>query len=126
MLILDSGALSRLSERSRDAAALVAALAAGGLWPPLIPTPVLIEALQGDPAKDAVANRFLKTCDLVEEIPERLARRAAQLRTRVGTGSAVDALVVALAEPGGSILTSDDDDIRALAEYAQDVVVERV
>jgi predicted nucleic acid-binding protein len=82
--------------------------------------------LQGDPGRDAAVNRFLKMCDLVEDIPVTLARRAAALRTRARTGSAVDALVVAAAEPGGAVLTSDRGDLAALADYADGVRVERV
>jgi len=126
MLVLDSGGVTRLSERSRQAVALITALKAEALWPPLVPTPVLVESLHGDSAKDALANRFLRTCDLFEDIDESLARRAAQLRTQARTGSAVDALVVAVAEPGGSILTSDRSDLIALASYAHGVVVETV
>ncbi|MDH3605953.1 MAG: hypothetical protein OER12_03045 [Acidimicrobiia bacterium] len=126
MLVLDSGGVTRLSERTRQAAALITALKAEALWPPLVPTPVLVESLHGDPAKDTLVNRFLKTCDLLEDIDESLARRAARLSTQAQTGSAVDALVVAAAEPGGSILTSDRDDLVALAGYTQGVVVERV
>jgi hypothetical protein len=40
--------------------------------------------------------------------------------------SAVDAIVVALAEPGGTVLTTDPDDLEALAAHAQRVRVERV
>jgi hypothetical protein len=47
----------------------------------------------------------------------------AQLARR---GSAVDALVVALAEQGGTVLTSDPGNLGALARYASEVVVERV
>jgi hypothetical protein len=126
VLILDSGGVSRLAERSTAAAALLEALRNEGLWPPAIPTPVLIEALHGDAARDAVANRLLKTCDIVEDIPERLARRAATLRARAQRGSAIDALVVASAEPGGWVLTSDPDDLGALAAHAHDVGIERV
>jgi len=126
VLILDSGGVSRLTERSTAAAALLAALRTEGLWPPIVPTPVLIEALHGHPARDASANRLLKTCEVVEDIPERLARRAASLRTLARRGSAIDALVVACAEPGGSVLTSDPDDLSALATHAHDVRIERV
>ena len=126
LLVLDSGGVSRLSERSRTAAALIVALRAEGLWPPVVPTPVLVEALQGDAGRDASANRLLKTCDVLEDIPERLARRAAYLRTQARRGSAVDSLVVAIAEPGGAVLTSDVGDLRALAGHARDVRVERV
>ncbi|MEX2279239.1 MAG: hypothetical protein WEA76_04025 [Acidimicrobiia bacterium] len=126
MLILDSGGVSRLAERSTAAAALLQALRIEGLWPPVVPTPVLIEALRGDPGRDASENRFLKTCDVVEDIPERLARRAATLRTLARRGSAIDALVVAFAEPGGSVLTSDPDDLSALATHSHGVGIERV
>ena len=126
MLVLDSGAISRLSEPSRVPRTYVMELQAAGLWPPLVPTPVMIEALHGDAARDAMANRLLKTCDVVEEIPEGLARRAARLRRQAGRGSAIDSLVVAMAEPGGSVLTSDLHDLNALAQYARDVIVERV
>lgn len=126
MLVLDSGGVSRLAERSPQAAALISALRAEDLWPPLVPSIVLVECLHGHPGRDALSNRFLKLCDIVEAIDEALARRAAQLRRRARRGSAVDALVVALAEPGGTVLTSDLDDLTALAQYAHDVIVEKV
>ena len=125
MLILDAGGISRLAERTTAAAALLGALRDEGLWPPVVPTPVLIEALHGDAARDAPENRLLKTCDVLDDITERLARRAAYLRTRARRGSAIDALVVACAEPGGSVLTSDPDDLAALASHAHDVLIER-
>lgn len=82
--------------------------------------------MQGHAGRDALANRFLKTCDVVEEIPEPLARRAALLRRQARRGAAVDALVVAFAEPGGTALTSDLHDLEALAERANGVSVEKV
>jgi hypothetical protein len=126
VLVLDSGGVTRLAERSQQAAALILALREEDLWPPLVPSVVLVECLHGHPGRDALANSFLKTCDIVEEIGEPLARRAALLRWLARRGSAVDALVVALAEPGGTVLTSDLGDLEALAQYALDVMVERV
>jgi predicted nucleic acid-binding protein len=126
MLVLDSSAVSRLAERSRNAVALIRALRDEGAWPPLVPSMVLVECLHGHAGRDAVENRFLKTCDVVEEVSEPLARRAALLRYRAKRGSAVDALVVALAEPGGTVLTSDIPDLAALASHAVDVSIERV
>ncbi len=73
-----------------------------------------------------MANRFLKTCDVIEDVSIRLARRAARLRSLAHQGSAVDALVVAFAETGGSVLTSDPGDLRALAGHARAVAVESV
>jgi predicted nucleic acid-binding protein len=126
MLILDSGGVTRLAEQSRRSAALIAALRDALLWPPVVPSVVLVECTEGHAGRDAVTNRFLKTCDVVEDLSEPLARRAALLRRRARRGSAVDALIVAFAEPNGTVLTSDPGDLRALAEYAAGVAVEVV
>jgi predicted nucleic acid-binding protein len=126
MLVLDSSGVTRLAERTRQAAALILALREQSLWPPVVPSIVLVECLQAHAGRDAMANRFLKTCDVVEDTPEPLARRAALLRRKAGRGSAVDALVIASAEPGGTALTSDVDDLTALAQHANCVSVERV
>lgn len=125
-LVLDSGAVSRLAGRSRAAAALLLALREAGLWPPVVPSVVLAECLEGHAGRDVAENKFLKTCDIVEEVPELLARRAALLRRRARRGSAVDALVVALAEPEGTVLTSDPPNLEALASHARRVRIERL
>lgn len=126
MLVLDSGGVSRLAVRSRQVAALILALRERDLWPPLVPSVVLAECLQGHAGRDAHANAFLKTCDIVEDVSEPLARRAALLRRKVRRGSAVDALVVAFAEPDGIVLTGDTGDLAALAVFADRVGVERI
>ena len=126
MLILDSGGVTRLSARSKSALALVRSFVDEGLWPPIVPTMVLVESLHGDPARDANARRFLTTCIIQSEVTPAIARRAAELRRRARAGSAVDALVVALAEPGGTVLTGDKADIEALAAHAQQVSVELI
>jgi hypothetical protein len=86
----------------------------------------LIEALHGHADRDAQTNRLLKTCNVIEQVPQKLARRAAFLRFQARRGSAIDALVVAMAEPGGTVLTSDLAVLRALAAHASDVFIERV
>lgn len=126
MLVLDSGAVTRLAERSGRAAALIAALRAGGLWPPVVPSMVLVECLTGEGPRDAAQHRFLRTCDIAQTVSVPLARRAAWLRSRARTGSAVDALVIAVAEPGGTVLTGDLADLRALAEHASGVTIEAI
>ena len=70
-------------------------------------------------------NRFLKTCELVEELPLATARRAAWFRTAARRGSAVDASVVAVAEPGGVVFTSDPVDLEALSAHADGVMIEQ-
>ena len=126
MLVLDSGGLTRLAQRDRATAALLLALRRRGLWPPVIPTIVLAESLTGAPGRDANTNRFLKACQIRSEIAELEARRAAMLRTQARKGSAVDAIVVAIAEPGSTVLTSDGDDLSALADNAKLVSIETV
>ena len=126
MLVLDSGGFSRLSARTKTAAALIRAFTDAELWPPIVPSMVLVESLQGDPRRDANAHRFLKMCIVETSVNEQTARRAAELRRRARAGSAVDAVVVALAEPGGTVLTGDRADIEALAAIADDVEVETV
>jgi hypothetical protein len=126
VLIFDSAAVSRLAERSTRTLALIRALRVVELWPPVAPTVVLVESLQGHSGRDATTNRFLKTCIIETLVTERTARRAAELRRRARRGSAVHAIVVALAEPGGTILTGDKANIEALAAHAHDVSVETI
>ncbi|MGH9056412.1 MAG: hypothetical protein ACRDYY_11220 [Acidimicrobiales bacterium] len=90
-----------------------------------MPSVVLVECLTGDPGRDAPANRLLRACDVEEALGVVLARRAAHLRTRARRGSAVDAIVVASAEPDGTVLGDDLKDLRALAAHAIGVSVRR-
>ncbi len=126
MLVLDSSGVSRLSQRTQRAAALIAALRREGLWPPVVPTIVLAESTSGTARTDANTNRLLKGCDVDPTVPEMTARRAGQLRAVARRGSAIDALVVAIAEPGSTVLTADRDDLEALASHAEDVEIEAV
>lgn len=125
MLVLDSGAVTRLAGRNQHSLALIQALRRADLWPPVVPTMVLVESLEGG-ARDANTNRFLKSCLIRSDVPMSIARRAAELRHLARAGSAVDALVVAMAEPGGVVLTGDKADIEALSAHAQAVSVEVV
>ena len=91
-----------------------------------MPSVVLVESLTGNSARDAATHRLLKACDVAVGVSEGLARRAAALRYRARRGSAVDALVVASAEPAGCILTGDAEDLGALAAWASGVVIQEV
>ncbi len=115
MLVLDSGGVSVLATRDEATAAIIRVFVRDGLWPPLLPSIVLVECLSGRQRTDAVVNRIVKTCDVVEELPTSVARRAAEIRRTARRGSAVDAVLVAVAEPGGAVLTGDVGDMRALA-----------
>lgn len=116
-LILDSGGLSLLVENR----ARLEELRRRGEWPALVPAVVLAEALTGDHRRDFHENRLLRTCD-VRSTDEAISRKGAALRSAVGgarTPSAVDAIVVALADQvgGATVLTSDLRDLRALARH---------
>jgi predicted nucleic acid-binding protein len=126
VLVLDSGGLSFLGKRNQDAAAVLRVLIRDGLWPPAVPSVVLAESTTGRQRDDAGLNQLLKTCDIVDVLPESLARRAGELRRKARRGSAVDAIVVATAEPGGTVLTGDVEDLGALAAHADAVTVVRV
>lgn len=117
-LILDSGGVGALAgQRAR-----LAELRKRDLWPPLVPTVVLTEALTGDHRRDFHTNRLLAMC-VIKSVDEQVAREAAFLRTattRAAEISATDAIVAAQAaradEP--NILTSDPVDLRSLATHA--------
>lgn len=87
------------------------------------------EAVDGGAAaldSRSVCPTISTTCILETLVSEHLARRAAELGRRARQGSAVDAIVVAWAEPGGTILTGDRADIEALTAIARDAAVEAV
>lgn len=125
-LVLDSGAVTALS---RNVAAVQKWLAAGH-WPPVVSAAVLTECLTGDHRRDFHANRFIRRCTIIP-VNELIARHAASLRTasRRAETSAVDAMVAATADQAGGaiVLTSDPDDLAALAEgTVHRVVVEPI
>lgn len=126
MLILDSGGVSFLAKRNQDAVATIRALVRAGAWPPLVPSVVLAESTTGRQRNDAAVNRLLKACDVREDLPASLARRAGELRHLAQRGSAVDAVVVAVAEPRGVVLTGDIEDLGALASHSEAVRIERI
>lgn len=76
MVVLDSGGLSRLSQRTRRAAAIIEALQAENLWP----TVVLAESTTGAARTDANIDRLHRSCDVDSIVAETTARRAGYLR----------------------------------------------
>ncbi|MGH9190238.1 MAG: hypothetical protein ACRD0Q_09440 [Acidimicrobiales bacterium] len=124
-LVLDAGGATTLARRDRSTAARIERLRQRSLWPPVVPTIVLVESLTGRGPRDATSNRLLRL-STIHGLDESLARRAAELRTRAQTGSAADAVVVATAELLQTcLMTSDIDDIGPLAANAKGVAVLR-
>jgi predicted nucleic acid-binding protein len=115
-VILDSGGLTALAGQR----AKLAEMRRRGLWPAQVPSVVLTEALTGDHRNDFMTNRILRACQ-VRDVGELMARTAARMRTatgRAGSISAVDAVVAAhaVSNPESFVLTSDPEDLTALAE----------
>lgn len=122
-LILDSGAVTFLSQRNQQSLEMIEELKREGFWPPVVLTVTLAECISGRPHTDAVTHRLLKTCTIREDLPRQTAERAGALRRYWKGASAADAIVVAAAEPGASVLTGDLKDLLSLADHARDVRV---
>lgn len=125
LLVLDSGGLSAIAQRSGDAIATLEMSRAAAARV-VVPSVVIAESLRGD-AADAPTNQVLSGV-ATAEIGEREAREAARLKRAsrmTGVQHTIDALVVAVASlaGGGAILTSDVDDIAALVAGRPDVAI---
>jgi predicted nucleic acid-binding protein len=84
-----------------------------------VPAIVITEVWRG--GRNANLARALNGCDL-ESLDVELAKAAGILCGRTGTDDPVDALVVAsAARRGDDIITTDPDDLRALAAVADGV-----
>ena len=123
-MVLDSEGLWAVARNnSEDARAVLAASNQAGV-PVLVPAAVLAETLFGD-GRDARANQVLKKLQVIP-ITDSIARSAAGLKRdarMTGVAPTIDAIVVATsaAAGGGLVLTSDVDDIGALADCATGV-----
>ena len=122
-LVLDAGAITALGRRDRQTAARIAALRQRGLWPPIVSTAALVDALTGNRVRDTLANRTVGL-SLVQAVDEPLACRAAQLRGRARAGSAVEAIVVATAELlEALVMTTNPVDLARLSRHANGVAL---
>ena len=115
-LILDAGAFVAVERGERDIVALLkrerlaerAPLTHGG---------VIAQVWRGGAGRQATVARLLAGVD-IEALDVSLGKRAGVLLGRSGGADAIDAAIVCLAGDGDEILTSDPNDLRALAEAA--------
>lgn len=126
LVVLDPGGLRRLADRSPRSLAVLRTLRERDLWPAVVPSAAVVEALTGDADADRQLDAFLACCDVIEHLDTATARRAVWLRTAANRGTVVDAIVVALAEPGGSVLVAHRPTVEAMALFADGVFVERL
>lgn len=90
----------------------------------VVPLPVLAEVYRGD-ASDVGVDRLFVNGVRRLSLDLRTTRLAGHLRARAGTGSAVDAIVVATGvRLGGAVIaTADADDLRRLAADHPNVAI---
>ena len=118
LLVLDSGGLTAVALNEPNARAAIEYSSRHGV-PVVVPSVVIAESTRGDES-DARVNAVVKKA-VVTAAGETEARIAAHLKTAAsmaGVQHTIDALVVATAAVcgGGAVLTSDREDIEALAE----------
>jgi hypothetical protein len=113
-LVLDSGALIALERNERAMwRRFKAALLAGE--PPISHGGVVGQVWRARGARAALLARALGGVD-VRGLDDELGRKAGALLARARKSDVIDAAVVLLAEDGDQVVTSDPDDLRALAE----------
>ncbi len=115
-LVLDAGALVALERRNREIAALLKRelLAART---PLTHGGVVGQVWRGGAGRQANLARALAGVETVP-LDDSLGRRAGVLLGRARRDDVIDAAVVLLAGDGDWVLTSDPDDLHALAAAA--------
>lgn len=112
----DTGALVAAERNDRRMWALHAGFLAEEVVP-VVPAPVLAEAWRGSP-RQASLSRLLAMCE-VEPLSEEQARQVGILAGKAGHDDVVDVAVVEGAiRRGDAVVTSNEDDIRRIADAA--------
>lgn len=112
----DTGALVAAERNDRRMWALHAGFLAEEVVP-VVPAPVLAEAWRGSP-RQASLSRLLAMCE-VEPLSEEQARRVGILAGKASHDDVVDVAVVEGAiRRGDAVVTSNEDDIRRIADAA--------
>ena len=112
-VILDSGAFVALERDDRAMwRRLKATLQSGS--PPMTHGGVIAQVWRGGTGRQTRLARALHAVETVS-LDDELGRRAGVLLARTGLSDAVDAALAAMATHGDQIITSDTDDLAALA-----------
>ena len=116
MLVLDAGAFVAVERGDRDIVALIKRERLAGRVP-VSHGGVVAQVWRGGTGRQVPVARLLAGVDITA-LDDGLGRRAGMLLARSGLADVIDATVVCLAGDGDDILTSDPDDLRALAQVA--------
>jgi len=121
-VVLDSGAFLAIERDDRDVVAMIKA-AHQMSWTLRSNGGVVAEIWRGGEGRQVKVARLLKAVQLIA-VDDELGRSAGLLLRDAKGSNAVDATVVALAEPGDQVLTSDPTDIeRLVAHWGRDINV---
>lgn len=115
-LVLDAGAFVAVERADRQVVALLKAERLAGRAP-RTHGGVVAEVWRGGSGRQSSLARLLAGVEVVP-VDAGLGRRAGMLLGRAGTTDIVDACVVLLVGDGDDIITSDNDELRALAVAA--------
>jgi hypothetical protein len=112
MFVYDTGALAAERRDRRMLRIHARALKAGLI--PKVPAPVLAQAWRGGPQPHL--SSLLRGCE-ISVMDDDLARTVGAVLAKTRTTDVVDATAVAIAaqRPGGRVVTSDPNDLRAIA-----------
>jgi hypothetical protein len=113
MLVLHAGAFVAVERGERDVVAMVKRERQAGRTP-LTSGGVVAQVWRGGRGRQVPVARLLAGVD-VAPVDDILARRAGMLLAASGQSDAIDATVVCLAGDGDDILTSDPNDLHAIA-----------
>lgn len=116
MLILDAGAFLAVEPGDRDVVALVKRERAASRVP-ITNGGVVGQVWRGGSGKQALLAKLLAGVQ-VAPLDDLLGRRVGVLLAATRLADVIDAALVCQARDGDDILTSDPDDLRALAESA--------
>lgn len=119
--MLDAGAFVAAERGDRAANALLRVAERDGLE--LRSNGVVVAQVWRDSlGRQASLARLLRAVD-VRPVDRRIGQTAGALMAQTRTSDAVDATVVAIAEPGDRIITSDPGDLRALVAASRRTII---
>ena len=114
-IVLDSGAVIAFEREKRAFLSILASALRRGLTL-CVPSVVVAETWRG--GRRSARTAMLFAMSRIEPLHEGVARAAAEARAAVRRSTTIDAIVVATAERvGGAVVTSDPDDLEALAAH---------
>lgn len=111
MVVLDAGALIAIDKRDRSVGAMLRVLQRDNV--PVVTSAAIIAQVWRDARRQVNLARVLTGVD-VANLDDAAAKKVGELLRTNGTSDVADAHIALLVQPQERVLTSDDDDIKAL------------